>query len=86
MATKMAIESVESGFGGIGGTWNRFTQFLTDVRSEMRKVVTPSREEVKVTTTVVVVTVFVFGVYFMVADWVFRVGVDRLLNKLGGMQ
>lgn len=86
MATKMAIESAADGFGGISGTWNRFTQFLTDVRSEMRKVVTPSRNEVKITTTVVVVTVFVFGVYFMVADWVFRVGVETLLNKLGGMQ
>ena len=36
----------------------RFWTFLRDVRSEMRKVVTPSREEVQSTTTVVIITVF----------------------------
>jgi preprotein translocase subunit SecE len=86
MATKTAIENDKGSLSNIVGTWNGFTQFLTDVRSEMRKVVTPSREEVKVTTTVVIVTVFIFGVYFTVADWVFRLGVNGLLNKLGGMQ
>ena len=34
--------------------------FLKDVRSEMRKVVTPSRAEVQTTTIVVIVTVFIF--------------------------
>jgi preprotein translocase subunit SecE len=38
----------------------------TDVRAEMRKVVTPSRKEVQATTTVVLVTVFLFGFYFWV--------------------
>jgi preprotein translocase SecE subunit len=52
----------------------------------MRKVVAPSLKEVKVTTTVVIIAVFIFGVFFMVSDWVFRIGVNGLLNKLGGMQ
>jgi len=30
--------------------------------------------------------VFIFAVYFFVVDWVFSFGLDRLLNKLGGMQ
>jgi preprotein translocase subunit SecE len=66
--------------------WKDFTGFLGDVRGEMRKVVTPSRKEVETTTTVVIVAVFIFAVYFFVVDWVFSFGLDRLLNKLGGMQ
>ena len=66
--------------------WNDFTRFLTDVRAEMRKVVAPSRKEVQVTTSVVIVAVFLFGVFFFLVDSVFRVGVNALLNHLGGMQ
>jgi preprotein translocase subunit SecE len=66
--------------------WNEFTGFLSDVRAEMRKVVAPSRKEVQVTTSVVIVTVFLFGAFFFIVDWVFRVGINGLLNKLGGMQ
>src|ERR1035438_7155144 len=64
--------------------WKEFTHFLTDVRTEMRKVVTPSRKEVEATTTVVIVAVFIFGVYFFVVDWIFDMGLHKLLGKLGG--
>jgi preprotein translocase subunit SecE len=68
------------------GAWKDFTQFLSDVRAEMRKVVTPSRKEVEATTTVVIVAVFIFGVYFFVVDWIFSLGLNGLLAKLGGLQ
>ena len=63
-----------------------FTRFLSDVRAEMRKVVAPSRKEVKVTTSVVIITVFIFGVFFFVVDWIFNIGIHQLLLKLGGLQ
>jgi preprotein translocase subunit SecE len=66
--------------------WNEFARFLTDVRAEMRKVVTPSRKEVQATTTVVIVAVFIFGVYFFLVDGIFSYGMNRLLQKLGGIQ
>lgn len=72
--------------GNAMGKWSEFTRFLSDVRAEMRKVVAPSRKEVQVTTSVVVVTVFIFGVFFFLTDLVFRTGMDALLRKLGGMQ
>ena len=56
------------------GSWKEFTGFLTDVRGEMRKVVTPSRKEVEATTTVVIMAVFIFGVYFFVVDFIFSIG------------
>jgi len=64
--------------------WNRFTSFLSDVRSEMRKVVTPSRKEVESTTTVVIITVFVFGLFFWLTDLVFSNAVQQILHRLGG--
>jgi preprotein translocase subunit SecE len=73
-------------FDNAVGTWNEFTRFLSDVRAETRKVVTPSRKEVQATTTVVIVAVFVFGFYFFVVDNLFKFGIDRLLHKLGGIQ
>jgi preprotein translocase subunit SecE len=92
MATKAALANSDDrpkmpGFvGKVVDTWQEFTQFLTDVRGEMRKVVTPSWKEVKATTSVVIVAVFIFGVYFFVVDWIFALGLDRLLKQLGGVQ
>jgi len=72
--------------GGALGKWTEFTSFLRDVRAEMRKVVTPSPKEVRVTTGVVIVAVFLFGLFFFIVDFIFRVGVYGLLGKLGGLQ
>jgi preprotein translocase subunit SecE len=66
--------------------WTEFRGFLTDVRGEMRKVVTPTRKEVEATTTVVIVAVFLFGLFFFVTDSVFAYGLDKLLKQLGGIQ
>ncbi|HEY1209899.1 MAG TPA: preprotein translocase subunit SecE [Terracidiphilus sp.] len=70
--------------GGVVGKWGEFTGFLSDVRAEMRKVVTPSWKEVQATTTVVIIAVFIFGLYFFVADSIFSSGMNWLLHKMGG--
>jgi len=67
-------------------TWQEFRRFLSDVRSEMRKVVTPSRKEVEATTTVVLLAVFIFGLYFAIIDGLFKYGMHELLSWLGGLQ
>jgi preprotein translocase subunit SecE len=72
--------------GNALGKWGEFTGFLHDVRAEMRKVVTPSRKEVQVTTGVVIIATFLFGLFFFIVDSIFRIGVYGLLGKLGGMQ
>jgi preprotein translocase subunit SecE len=74
-------------FGGSAvSKWTEFTRFLSDVRAEMRKVVVPSRKEVQATTSVVIVAVFIFGLFFFVVDYIFNIGVSQLLAKLGGLQ
>jgi preprotein translocase subunit SecE len=60
----------------------RLRSFLKDVRSEMRKVVTPTRDEVQTTTTVVIITVFFFAAYFAVVDKVIGGAIETMLRKL----
>jgi len=99
MATKTAIERGEERsakrqepgalkeFGGNAmGVLSDFTGFLRDVRAEMKKVVTPTWKEVRATTGVVIVAVFLFGLFFFIVDSVFRVAVYGLLGRLGGLQ
>ncbi len=76
----MATASVESGAGKALGFLDRTKRFLGDVRTEMRKVTTPSAKEVRATTTVVIITVFIFALYFFVVDRVMGYGIDRLLH------
>ncbi|MBW4046012.1 preprotein translocase subunit SecE [Acidipila rosea] len=68
------------------GLLTRTTDFLKDVRSEMRKVVTPSRAEVQSTTAIVIVTVFAFAGFFYAVDTVLGQALQHLLHWLGGAQ
>ncbi len=62
-------------------SWPERTKtFYNDVRTEMRKVTAPSWKEVQATTTVVVITVFLFALYFAVIDFVIQHGVTALFS------
>src|SRR5437879_5689181 len=71
-----------NGGGGIGGKWNNISNFFRDVRNEMRKVTTPSLKEVRATTTVVIITVALFGIYFWAVDSVIGRAIDWVLRSL----
>jgi len=77
---KMTNSSAAASDTGIMSWPQRVKAFYNDVRTEMRKVTTPSRKEVQATTTVVLVAIFIFGLYFFVIDYVISQGVDRLFN------
>ena len=83
---KQEPSAVSNLSGNVVGSWQKFTSFLSDVRAETRKVVTPSRKEVQATTSVVLVAVFVFGVFFMITDFVFNRALHEILTRLGGAQ
>jgi preprotein translocase subunit SecE len=82
--TKKMANSLAAAGGSFGDrvkTWpERVRTFYNDVRSEMRKVTAPSWKEVRATTTVVVITVFLFALYFAVIDFVIQHGVTALFN------
>ena len=55
-------------------------EFFSEVRSEMRKVSFPTREEVVGTTIVVVITSAVFAVYLYAADFLIQQGYMLLVG------
>jgi preprotein translocase subunit SecE len=58
----------------------RVRSFYNDVRTEMKKVWSPSFKEVRATTAVVVITVFLFGLYFFVIDNVIGKAIDFIFR------
>ena len=63
--------------------WNKTVEFLSEVRSEMRKVSFPSKDEVVGTTIVVIVTSFVFAVFLFLADQLIVQAYQGLVKVLG---
>ena len=63
------------------GSWPKQTkQFLGDVRAETKRVTWPNAQQVRATTIVVLVTVFSFGAYFGILDWMYTQAVQWLLR------
>ena len=75
--TNTAIAQVTSGPA-------RLVEFLKETRQEMHKVVTPTRNEVRSTTIIVLATVFFFAAFFEVVDIVLGQGIDKLFLHLTG--
>ena len=64
-------------------SWPEKTRdFYHDVRTETKKVTTPSWKEVQATTVVVIITVFLFAGYFFLVDLILGNGLDRLMHYL----
>ena len=75
------IGGAASNLGGkITGTVQDTREFLHDVRVEMKQVTWPSREDVISTTGVVIATVFFFGVFLAVVDWLVQMGLERVIK------
>ena len=86
--TKKMANSIAAAGGNFGDrirSWpERVKIFYNDVRTEMRKVTSPSWKEVRATTAVVVITVFIFAVYFFIIDKLIQSGVSFLFNYFKG--
>jgi preprotein translocase subunit SecE len=79
-----AITGAAAGIGQkVTGTVNDTREFLHDVRVEMKQVTWPSREDVVSTTGVVIATVFFFGAFLAVVDWLVQLGVQRVFKIFG---
>jgi preprotein translocase subunit SecE len=94
MATQAVKANNESGSnaitGAAAGISERVTgtvaetrEFLHDVRVEMKQVTWPSREDVVSTTTIVIATVFFFGVFLAVTDWLVNRGITYVFKIFG---
>jgi len=67
--------------GPRAGFFTRTGQFLSDVRSEMKRVSWPSGADVKNTTIIVIVAVIFFAVYLLLVDK----GVAYLITQLSNL-
>jgi preprotein translocase subunit SecE len=56
----------------------RLRTFYEGVRREMKLVTWPNREQVQSTTVVVMITVFLFALYFFVVDYALSNAITRL--------
>jgi preprotein translocase subunit SecE len=94
MATAVKVKNEESqgnaitgAAAGIGqkvtGTVRDTREFLHDVRVEMKQVTWPSRDDVVSTTGVVIATVFFFGVFLAIVDWLVQMGLARVFKIFG---
>ena len=70
--------------GGLVARWNHVRSFLTEVRSEMRRVTWPSRREVYATTIVVILVSSFFGLYVWGIDIVLR-SIVQLIYRISGV-
>ncbi len=79
MAKSAIAQMAENGGIASVKTWpQRIKSFYTDVRMEMKKVTTPSFKEVRATSVVVIVAVFLFGLYFFLIDN----GISFVINRV----
>jgi preprotein translocase subunit SecE len=56
--------------------------YLTDIRSEMKRVTWPNRDRVQSTTIVVIVSVFIFAAYLKIVDTILQATVVRIQSAL----
>lgn len=61
-------------------TWGRLCKYLRELKSELRKVVWPTPQQVAKNTLIVVGCVLVIGVFIWLFDFVAQIGIDALIR------
>lgn len=83
MAKTLAVaDQSTSGVQHLKSQPERLSNFLKDVRNEMRKVIAPTRAEVQSTTLIVLITVFIFATYFWAVDTLIGQLIERVISSL----
>jgi len=63
------------------GAWQQFEHYASEVKTETKRVTWPSMQEVYGTTVMVILTTFVFGIYFWVCDQAFQSAISHVLRR-----
>jgi preprotein translocase SecE subunit len=64
------------------GAWQQFRQYASEVKIETKRVTWPGKQEIYGTTVMVVLTTFLFGIYFAICDRFFGYALRSFLNYL----
>ena len=60
--------------------WGGICRYFRELRSELKKVVWPTPQQVLKNTLIVVACVLTVGVFIWLFDFVARIGIDALIN------
>ncbi len=60
--------------------WKQIQDYVSDVRVEMKRVTWPGKQEIYGTTVMVILTTFLFGIYFWICDQGFSRAVASVLT------
>jgi preprotein translocase subunit SecE len=72
------VNKLQQGLDKVKGTWVRIKTFFIEVNAEVRKVTWPTFKEVRDTTIVVIIAVFLFGIFLYLVD----MALHQLLEQL----
>ena len=61
-------------------TWGRVTKYFRELRSELKKVVWPTPQQVLKNAAIVACCVVAVGVFIWLFDFVAQVGIDALIS------
>jgi len=62
--------------------WGTICRYFRELRSELKKIVWPTPQQLLKNTLIVAVCVLVVGVFIWLFDFVARIGIDALINAL----
>ena len=65
-------------------TLQQLREYFADVRVEMKRVTWPGKQEIYGTTLMVVLTTFIFGIFFWLTDRSFSYVIGRILKYFLG--
>jgi preprotein translocase subunit SecE len=75
----------DDGGGPLGqaiGFWQQFRRYAYEVKTETKRVTWPGKQEIYGTTMMVILTTFLFGIYFAICDRTFGYVMKNLLDYL----
>ena len=66
----------------VARTWGKVKKYFRELRSELKKVVWPTPQQVLKNTAIVVCCVIAVGVFIWLFDFVAQVGIDALITAV----
>jgi preprotein translocase subunit SecE len=76
----LMTNKLQQGLDSIKDRWTRIKTFFIEVNAEVRKVTWPTFKEVRDTTIVVIIAVFLFGIFLYLVDLALHKGMESLFK------
>jgi preprotein translocase subunit SecE len=73
---------LQQSLGKTKDLWDRIKTFFIEVNAEVRKVTWPTLKEVRDTTVVVIIAIFIFGIFLYFVDMALHRLIQHLFNMV----